>query len=499
MSQRKAGISLSYLSIIFANVIGVIYTPFLLRMMGQSEYGLYALALSIIAYLSVIDFGFGNATVRYTALYRSNKEEKKLPELWGMLLIIYGIISIIALVAGVLLSMNAGSLFRASMSVEELERVQILMLLMTFNVTVSFPLSIFESIMIAYERFRFQRGLQLGRTLLQPLIMIPLLIMGYKSIALVILITVLNIVYLFANVWYCIRKLNVNIKCNSFDVPLLKEIVQYSFWVFLIMIVDKLYWNSGQVILGAVQGTAAVAVFAVGLMFKNYTTSFSTVISSVFLPKVTTMNSPREINELFIKIGRIQFIIIAFIVSGFILFGKVFIHLWAGEDYGDSYFIALLILIPLSVPLIQTLGMSILQARNKLRFRSYVYLIMAILCCVFSIPLAKDYGGIGCAISISFSLILGNVIIMNIYYYKKIDLDIPRFWKEIFLMVRPILLLTIAVFFINRKLPFTDNWINFFVQAALFAILYLLVIYKWSVNHYEKSLIKGAIYKLKSR
>ena len=88
---------------------------------------------------------------------------------------------------------------------------------------------------------------------------------------------------------------------------------------------------------------------------------------------------------------------------------------------------------------------------------------------------------------------------MNIYYYKKIDLDIPRFWKEIFLMVRPILLLTIAVFFINRKLPFTDNWINFFVQAALFAILYLLVIYKWSVNHYEKSLIKGAIYKLKSR
>ncbi|NCD08672.1 MAG: flippase [Negativicutes bacterium] len=497
MNQRKAGISLSYLSIIFANIIGILYTPFLLRMLGPSEYGLYALALSVIAYLSVIDFGFGNATVRYTALYRSNNEEKKLPELWGMLFVIYGIISIIALILGILLSLNAGIFFRTSMNVEELERIRILMLLMTLNVTVSFPLSVFESIMIAYERFRFQRALQLGRTLLQPFIMIPLLMMGYKSIALVILITVLNIAYLLANLWYCLRKLHIKIKCNSFDIPLLREVVQYSFWVFLIMIVDKLYWNSGQIILGAVKGTEAVAVFAVGLMFKNYTTSFSTVISSVFLPKVTTMDSTAEINDLFIKIGRIQFVIIAFILSGFILFGKVFINLWAGEDYRDSYFIALLILIPLSVPLIQTLGMSILQARNKLKFRSYVYLIMAILCCVFSVPLAKAYGGIGCAISISVSLILCNVIIMNVYYHKKIDLDIKRFWKEIFLMMRPILLLTLAVFIINQKLSLAENWINFLLQAAIFAIFYLIVIYKWSINPYEKSLIKGAVSKLK--
>ena len=103
MSQRRAGISLSYLSIAFANLIGLVYTPFLLRMMGQSEYGLYSLALSIISYLSVVDFGFGNA--RYAIpLYTGRKEEERLPALWGMLLVIYGVISIVALTAGILLA-----------------------------------------------------------------------------------------------------------------------------------------------------------------------------------------------------------------------------------------------------------------------------------------------------------------------------------------------------------------------------------------------------------
>lgn len=499
MSQRKAGITLTYLSIILTNLIGLIYTPFLLRMMGQSEYGMYALAASIVAYLSVIDFGFGNATIRYTALYRSKGEEEKLPGLWGMLLAIYGFISLISLVAGVFLSFNVDILFSSSMTVEELARMRILLLLMTFNITFSFPLSVFESIMIAYERFKFQRGVQVMRTLLQPVIMIPLLLLGYKSIALVILITILNISYLLANLWYCVQKIEVRIKFKQFNVPLFKEILQYSFWVFLIMVVDRLYWSSGQIILGAVIGVSAVAVFAVALQFRNYLTSFSTAISSVFLPKITSIDSISELDELFIKIGRIQFLIISFILSGFILFGKTFIILWAGEDYSEAYLIALIILIPLSVPLVQTLGMSILQAQNKLKFRSYTYLLMAVICCLASIPMAKLYGGVGCAISIAFSLILCNIIIMNIYYHKVIHLNIPKFWREIIIMAIPVLIIDLVAYLIINQVNISHNWGALLLEITIFSILYLFFVYKWSMNRYEKSILSNALNKLRKR
>ena len=71
--QRKSGAILSYVSIILATLVQLIYTPFLIRMLGQSEYGLYSLVYSIIGYLTVLDLGFGNAIIVYTAKYSSKK------------------------------------------------------------------------------------------------------------------------------------------------------------------------------------------------------------------------------------------------------------------------------------------------------------------------------------------------------------------------------------------------------------------------------------------
>lgn len=64
MNELKAGAILNYIAICLNMVVGLIYTPFMLRMLGQSEYGLYSLASSVIAYLAVLDLGFGNAIIR---------------------------------------------------------------------------------------------------------------------------------------------------------------------------------------------------------------------------------------------------------------------------------------------------------------------------------------------------------------------------------------------------------------------------------------------------
>ena len=67
MSQRKLGTILSYLNIFLSNTISLIYTPYMLRMLGQSEYGIYGTAQSFISYLSILSFGIGGAYIRYNA------------------------------------------------------------------------------------------------------------------------------------------------------------------------------------------------------------------------------------------------------------------------------------------------------------------------------------------------------------------------------------------------------------------------------------------------
>ena len=42
INQLKAGAFLSYISIGLNNIVGLLYTPYMLRMLGQNEYGLFS-------------------------------------------------------------------------------------------------------------------------------------------------------------------------------------------------------------------------------------------------------------------------------------------------------------------------------------------------------------------------------------------------------------------------------------------------------------------------
>ena len=167
INQLKAGAFLSYISIILNNIIGLLYMPFMLRMMGQNEYGLYSLVASVVAYLTVLDLGFANAIVRYTAKFRSEHKINEQYEMFGMFFILYCVIGFLALLIGLCLYANIDILFSTTMNDKELEQIRIMMLLMVFNIAFTFPMSIWGAIITAYEDFIFQRLVNIAEFNLQ--------------------------------------------------------------------------------------------------------------------------------------------------------------------------------------------------------------------------------------------------------------------------------------------------------------------------------------------
>ena len=500
--QLKYGAILSYLSLFINNFLGLIYTPFMLAKLGQSEYGLYSLVTQIIGYLTVLDLGFGNAIVVYTAKYRAKGEKEKEARLNGMFIVIFCIIGIIATLIGAILYFNVNRLFGATMTAGEIGKAKIMMLILTFNLAITFPFSVFSSIVTAYERFVFAKMRTIIRNILMPIIMIPLLLMGYKAITMVVVVTILNMYILASNTIYCFKKLHIKVKFGKFDTRLLKEIFGYSFFIFLNVIVDKINWSVDQFVLGAVAGTVAVSLYAVASQFNNIYLSFSNAINGVLLPKLSKMvareESDEEISKLFIRTGRLQYIVIILIITGFVLFGKQFITLWAGKDYVVSYYIACVLMIPVTIPLIQNVGISILQAKNLHKFRSILYAVIAMANIGLSIPLAKAYGGIGSAIGTAISLIVGNIIIMNIYYYKKANIDIVGFWKEIIKMTVPIMPIFIVAYLIIKNITIS-GWLLLGSGVLIYCIIYFVIAYLFIMNEYEKNLLLKPIYKLKKR
>ena len=501
-SQIRMGALLSYVVLIFHNLVGLLYTPFMLRMMGKSEYGLYSIGASIVAYLTVLDLGFGNAIVRYTAKYRAEGKVEEQHQMFGMFFLLYCVIGLVALIAGSILYWNAENIFDSAMTANELERTKIILLLMVFNLAVTFPFSLFGSIITAYEQFVFQKVIALVRIILNTATMIVLLNLGYKAIAMVVVTTLFNLFTLGLNFWYCKHYLKIKLKFGAFRWGFLKEVSIYSFWIFLNVIMDRIYWSTGQFVLGAFAGTAAVAVFAVAIRLEHMYMSFSLAISHLFLPKVTAMtvkdSDGKSISDLFIKTGRIQYCVMALVLTGFFLFGRPFIHFWAGEGYDDAYIIAMLFFAPLTVPLIQNLGITILQARNQMKFRSLLYLIISLVSLGAQIPLSKYYGGIGCACAIAGALVLGQIIIMNIYYQVCQKIDIVGFWTEIAKMSVVPIALTITTYYTLTRVPL-DSIPKLIFGICVYLIVYLPLFFKFSMNAYERDLIMRPIKKILKR
>ena len=502
VNQLKAGVVLNYVVIFLNTVVGLLYTPYMLRMMGQSEYGLYSLVASVIAYLTVLDLGFGNAIVRYTAKFRAEKKTEEQYEMFGMFFLLYLVIGIIAFGIGLGLYFNVGTLFGDTMTAVELDRARIMMLLLVANLAFTFPMSIWGSIIQAYEDFVFQKSLNIFRIILNTAVMICLLHFGYKAVAMVVVQTIFNVLTLVVNFIYCRRKLNIHIyfRFKHFHWGFLKEVAIYSFWIFLNAIMDRVYWSTGQFVLGAMVGTAAVAVFAIAIQLEGMYMQFSTAISSVFLPKVTAMvatnRSRKEISDLFIRTGRIQYIVLAYILSGFIIFGRQFIELWAGAGYSDAYIISLLFFIPLTVQLIQNLGITILQARNEMKFRSVLYIIIALVSLAMQIVLTRFFGGIGCAMGVSGALVVGQILIMNVYYRRRQDLDIKTFWKEISKMsIIPIVLIFSSMLVIRHFFAL-DSWGKLILGIAAFSLVYIPLFFRFSMTDDERNLFISMFHKI---
>jgi O-antigen/teichoic acid export membrane protein len=502
MNQIKAGALLSYITLILNSVIALLYTPFMTFKLGQAEYGLYSLVASIISTLTVLDLGFGNAVIRYTAKFKAENKQNELNKMFGMFFIIFSIIALLSLAIGGVIYFNLDSLFSQSMNESELGKLRIMFLLLIFNLAFTFIMSVYRSIIVAYERFVFQKLINLIRIILNPIVMIVLLSYGHKAISMVVVQTIFNVLTLLLDYYYCKRKLNIKIVFAKFDIPLLKEVSIYSFWVFLNVIMDRIYWSLGQSVVGVYCGAKLVAVYGIAIQIQQMYMSFSTAISGILLPKITAMitqkGSEKQVSDLFIRTGRLQFIVMSFILSGFVVFGRQFIELWVGNSYSDAYYICLLFFFPLLVPLIQNVAISILQARNQMRFRSLLYLAISLLSFAVSLPLTKHYGVIGCAIATSCALFLGHVLIMNIYYHKKVDLDIISFWKEIIKMsLTPILLSLIAIYVANRLT--IDNWLIFFLAIGGFTLIYIPLFWLGSMNNYEKSLALSLINKIRKK
>ena len=507
-NQLKAGSILSYLQMALSVIIQLVYTPVMIRLLGKHEYGLYQTVASTISMLSILSLGFNSGYIKYYAIYKKKNNRTAISKLNGLFLIIFAIIGFVGMLCGLFLSFHLDLVFDKGLTQAEYAKARILMLLLTANLTVSFPMSVFQNIISAHERFIVLKLLGMVKTVFSPLITLPLLLMGYRSIAMVV-VTVS--VTLFVDVMYLVYvlfKMKEKFIFNDFEKGIFKSLFAYTAFIALNTVIDQINWNIDKLLLGRFKGTGEVAVYSVGYTLYQCYMMFSTSVSGVFTPRIhKIVNATKDniaeqkiqLTDLFIRVGRLQFIILSLIASGIVFFGKFFIvRIWAGDGYDYSYFVALLLVIPASIALIQNLGIEIQRAENKHQFRAIAYAVMALINLGLSIVLCQKFGAVGSAIGTAISLVLANGFVMNIYYNRKCNIDIPLFWKNI-LRQSVGLIIPIGVgIAMTIFIKINSIWM-FGACVIAYTLVYCFSMWLFGMNDYEKDLVRKPLKKILHR
>lgn len=479
MNQLKKAALLSYINLGISNIVGIVMTPFIIKMLGDSEYGLFALIGAFVGYLSILDLGLTNAIVRFVAQYRTQNDERGQENFLAVSLIIYIGISLAVVIFGTIMYLNAETLFGDTLSSDQMIKAKIMLLIFIFNIAITLPGGVFTGICNGYEHFVFPRLLTICKYIIRTLLVILILYKGADALGLVILDSIINILFIATTIYYAFSKLKIKIKLHRFSHKLIKEIFGYSIWIFVFGMVYQFQWRTGQVVLGATTNTVVVAIYSVGVTLGLYFLTFGNVINGLILPKAVKSIYKNESTVMLtaemIRISRITMLVLFYILGGFLVLGKEFVILWVGETYLEAWDVAFLIMIAYVMPISQGYAHAILEAKKLMRFKSLSSLLLTLVGLIAGGFLSKIYGLKGIIYGIFAALIILQILVVC-YYQFKLKLDMKKYFTQ---ALFPYLLLFALVSSTTYYTIYTfeSGWVFFVLKGLIYTLLFAVGIY----------------------
>lgn len=502
-ASRKKGVVLSYLYSAAQIIVNLLYVPLLIRGLGSDEYGLFQLIGSIMAYIAIMNTMFSGGVTRFYCKFFFSGDEKGMENCLAVCRGIYRVVSVLAYVVGAVVAVVVYFVYADVLTDFQQIETSIMLFILITNLVVTMHNTINIAVINAHERFVFLQAISLFGVLIQPIIVV-VAIQFYPYAFVICCVQLLTNCFCAAAQRYCARNvLGGKVKRHYQDKTLLKEILVYSSAILLALIADQIFWKTNQLILGAYLGMGTVAIYAVAMQIA-YTAymPLGTAVSAVFVPKISELyfkhHDTKAVSNLFSSVGRIAAYPLTLVLFGFIVFGQDFILMWAGPGYEDAYWIALVVMIPFTVDLVQNIGIAILQVFNKYAFRGKVYLVMALVNIVLVVLVMPYFGAIGMAAVSGLCMLVGNGLVMNAYYQKVIGLDVLNFWKNFGRVVLPLLVVLAAALTIRAAFGYAiTSWIVLIAAIVVFTIAFGVVAWLFSANDYERSLVWGVLGKLK--
>ena len=294
--NRKTGVVLSYILMIFETLSALLLTPFIIQTLGQAEYGVYKLATAVNSYLLLLDLGIGNAIVKYVSKFRVDNDVQKNKKFLGVVTVFYLLIAVLTLVIGGILIMIFPNIFGRGLTEEEIKLGQKLLCIITLNSAVILGTTAYGNVITAYENFWISKGGAIIQILCRVFLTFGALKLGMGSISMVSINLIMTILCRAYYIYYVSYKIKLRPVYKEIEFSFIKEIIMYSSLIFLQMIATQLNATVDQVLLGALLPSSAViiAIYGVGTQLVQYFQSVGLAFNDILMPGVVKLIEKKQ-------------------------------------------------------------------------------------------------------------------------------------------------------------------------------------------------------------
>lgn len=501
MSQKKKGIVLSYLNLVLGMVVNIYLTPMMIVSLGDMDYSLYKVMHSLAGPLTMFHLGVSTVVTR-SIVKNQNCGDSGLLEkqnTMALSLLASTVMALLVIVAASILYAAIPTIYGQTYSDSSVQLGQRIFIMFVAASLLHMLTDVFSGCIVGHERYVVSSAIPLVKTAGKCILLFVLLKSGMGVLFVVAVDLLLAAATFLFTLLYSVGVLREFPKLHYFDNKQLTEIVSFGFAILLQAFVNQVNNNMDTMILGAfVAEKAVITMYSSALTVYSIYNSLISVVTHYFLPQATKLTtkhaSGRELTDFVIRPGRFQAVIAVACICGFALFGRNFISVWIGQRYMDAYGVILVLMIPVTIPLVENATISILDASMKRMFRSVVLMVMAVLNLVVSILLVQRIGFWGAAIGTAASLLLGHGVLMNIYYAKTFHMEVLRMFREIFAGILPSgLLASLVCLPLALFLPDTVLW--FVLKCCCFVLIYALLLFVFGLNSSEKSFFRSILRK----
>ncbi len=477
IKQISIGALISYISLFVNIIIGLLYTPWMIDSIGQSQYGLYTLANSLIS-LFLIDFGLSSAIGRFVSNYHADGKQEKVNNILGLSFKLYVVIDIVIFSILVVSFLLIGKVY-VNLTNSELHQLKIVYIIIAVYGLISFPFMPLNGVLTAYGEFVQVKFTDLMYRVFLSVLVVFALSLNLGLYSIVVLNALVGMFVIGYKIIIIKRKTPIllNIKYKNFE--LTKEIFSFSFWITVAGLAQRLIFTIIPSILGVVADSKEIAIFGVISTIEGYIYSITTAINGMFMPVISkeyTKNKEdlaSRITPLLESVGKYNFATNALLVVGFILVGKDFVILWVGKEYISVYWGVIAVIIPGMFFNPLQIANTAMIINNKVRYQALIALFTGIINVILSLCLSPKHGAIGASMSILIAYSF-RLITYLIFHKRIMKFNMKRFITRCYLKMLPCVVIPLILYPQIENLFNTNNWIDLTLKSTIVVILFLI-------------------------